>query len=62
MTVEQLLRVIMNDQGYLYALIKQMQAGDSVVTPEQFEAWQDEWAVNTREILQELEGEEQSNE
>jgi hypothetical protein len=52
----------MNDQGYLYALIKQIQAGDSVVTPEQFEAWQDEWAVNTREILQELEGEEQSNE
>ena len=57
MTVEQLLKVILNDQAFLYALIQESRAtlvGDSVITPEQFEAWQDEWMELTKEILEGL--------
>ena len=53
MTIEQLLKIILNDQAYLYALIMELKA-DGEATPEMFEAWQDEWMELTHEILEGL--------
>ncbi len=57
LTVEQLIRVVLNDQAYLYALIQEMKASlaGEDVTPEMFEAFQSEWAELTKGILEELE-------
>lgn len=60
--IQQMLRVILNDQAYLYAMILkgQAQSRGTVVTEEQFARWQDEWKEQTDEILKTLveEGEE----
>lgn len=54
--IEALLRVILNDQAYLYALIQEMktQGLGQDATPEEFEAWQNDWAALTQAIFDEI--------
>ena len=48
------LKVIIDGQAYLYARLLELQADNSMVTIEQFKAWEDDWKNETADLIQSL--------